>query len=209
MLKKLSSFLIFSMISIYAFSQSLTPEGKETKIIFTNMGKKSAEIFLVENTSITDSNFTIQTKNGNTSGSSSGDSLSIKFLCETPAEFTLDRGQLKLQIGDGKQRNGMFGTEREPTATFTVKADGSTQYWGIKHVDYVPYKLGTGIAVTGAFTTTAGIVALIITLVSPDIPKEGYIVGGVLSGGGLAVGVAGALIISKAAPRATLLRVEF
>lgn len=187
--------LAIAVFSLNAFSQTLTAvesdEDKTTKIIFTCMlAGQEAEIFTVNSVSYSSSSTLYVGSSGKLGvADNSSYGTNTTFLCKTPAEFILDKGDLQLQAGTASLAR-----------PFTISATGGTQEWSIRGSR--PELFSNGVLLMGLGMIAAGIGIPFGIL----FENSGYYA---LSAGGVAVSVCGIVMMSKASAKATLVRVTY
>ena len=180
-----------------AVSQSLKTNDtgdKETQIAFYMMNGKSALIYQIGDISIGHtSSVSVNNKGVLTSVGGSSVSRNLSFVCATPAELTLDKGQLQLQVGEGA---GL-----EPTVRFMVSATGGRQEWSIR-----PGR--TGLCVLGATLSVAGFTTSLLGIIL-GITTKGFDAGPYMGVAGGVAGAAGIPVILASRAKATLIRITY
>lgn len=198
----LSIFLTFT-ITLFIYSQEVTVSGghsvqenKTTKVIL-NAVNGSVEIHkhVLDGTSF-----------GYGSGSAWNDDLgyistrttttvntsSTEYLCNTPAELTVDK-PVKLSIGGND------------AWSFTINPTGGTQYWDVKPYNPTKYLLGIGVLIASIFSVSYCGYDIV-----EGIYEHYFPVWGVISGvGGLGMFISSISIISNSLTEITLLKIEY
>lgn len=174
-------------------AQSLTrndDENKETKIIFTMMNGKPAEIYSVNSMSWGVSTAVTVGRGGyvgSTAGTSSG--VNSTFVCRTPAELTLDKGQVQLQIGQGL-------TSR----IFYINATGGEQEWSVRPGN-------DGMQVGGILLGSLGLSATICGVIFGVCGLGNGFYG--MAGGGAALAAVGFTMVGFSKAKAKLVRTSY
>ena len=196
-------------ISSLMLAQNLTVTSenatKETKIVFSAVKNKSADIYQVMGTSYatgmsTGVAFSSGGGYATSVGSSSMSGSNYRFVCQTPAELKLDSGQLKLSVW-----NSPYGS-----SVFTVSATGGTQYWDVKAGSPGLYVGGVSVLSVGLGVGLGVVLGSILCAVDSGIPNS--IARGLLGAGigttvaGLAAGIP-MMVAGKS--KVTLLRIEY
>lgn len=200
-MKKLLSILFCLSITLFIYSQEVTVSGghsvqenKTTKVIL-NAVNGSVEIHkhVLDGTSF-----------GYGSGSAWDDDLgyistrttttvntsSTEYLCDTPAELTVDK-PVKLSIGGND------------AWSFTINPTGGTQYWDVRAGN-------SGKFISALLLTIPSAVGLVFGTVSPLILEEPYSIWNGLSLlGGVGCFTWSMVLCVQASPKVTLLKIEY
>src|SRR5574344_660157 len=171
-------------------TEGVSAEKKETRIVFNAVNNKPAEIYQIISFSNTIGS-TIGVAGGNVvSGTINKFGTNVGFVCTTPSELMLDKGQIKLQVG----------AQQMGSAMFTINATGGTQYWNIR-------PMNIGLWVGGYVSIIVGFTAAVLgyTFVACDLDSDSMLPLGVI---GTVVGIAGIPMMCFGNAKATLIKIE-
>lgn len=199
-MKKILLSILLTFTLTFTFSQTVVKSGghsaqenKTTKVVL-NAVNGSVEIHkhVLDGTSF-----------GYGSGSSWNDDLgyistrttttvnssTTEYLCNTPAELTVDK-PVKLSIGGNED------------LSFTINPTGGTQYWDIKAFDSKKY--------IGALLLTIPSALGILFGITPFIVEEPYkLWNGAAALGGIGCFTWSMILCVQASPKVTLLKIEY
>ena len=200
-MKKLLSILFCLTITLFIYSQEVTVSGghsvqenKTTKVIL-NAVNGSVEIHkhVLDGTSF-----------GYGSGSAWNDDLgyistrttttvntsTTEYLCDTPAELTVDK-PVKLSIGGNED------------LSFTINPTGGTQYWDVRAGNTGKYICSLLLTIPAAFGLVWGTVV-------PFMFEEPYTIwNGAALLGGIGCTAGGIILCEQASSKVTLIKVEY
>lgn len=199
-MKKLLSILFCLSITLFIYSQEVTVSGghsvqenKTTKVIL-NAVNGSVEIHkhVLDGTSFgygsgsawNDDLGYISTRTTTTVNSSA-----TEYLCDTPAELTVDK-PVKLSIGGNED------------LSFTINPTGGTQYWNVRAFDFKKYIGALLLTIPSAVGISLGIMPFII-----DEPYK--IWNGAAAVGGIGCFTWSMVLCVQASPKVTLLKIEY
>lgn len=199
-MKKLLSILFCLSITLFIYSQEVTVSGghsvqenKTTKVIL-NAVNGSVEIHkhVLDGTSFgygsgsawDDDLGYISTRTTTTVNSST-----TEYLCDTPAELTVDK-PVKLSIGGND------------AWSFTINPTGGTQYWDVKALDFKKYIGALLLTIPSAVGITLGIMPFIV-----DEPYK--IWNGAAAVGGIGCFTWAMILAKQSSYKVTLVKIEY
>lgn len=196
-LLSLITIFLFGIVNLWGqtiqVTDGISSEEKQTKIVFNAVNNKPAEIFQILSFSQSFGT-TVGVIGGNViSGNTNRFGTNTAFVCTTPAEIKLDKGQLKLQVTNDSVMTG---------AIFTISATGGTQYWDIRNANTGLFTSGMLLTIFGG---TAAICGFICYGCAPDLFEASLPIGIV----GTIATIAGIPMMCMGKAKATLIRIEY
>ena len=202
-MKKFLSILFCLSITLFIYSQEVTVSGglsvqenKTTKVIL-NAVNGSVEIHkhVLDGTSFgygsgsawNDDLGYISTRTTTTVNSST-----TEYLCDTPAELTVDK-PVKLSIGGND------------AWSFTINPTGGTQYWDVKPYNPAKYLLGIGVLIASIFSMSYTAYDVYNAVDYNYFPTWGVISG--ISGIGMFI--SSIVMINNSLTEITLVKIEY
>ena len=202
-MKKFLSILFCLSITLFIYSQEVTVSGghsvqenKTTKVIL-NAVNGSVEIHkhVLDGTSFgygsgsawDDDLGYISTRTTTTINSST-----TEYLCNTPAELTVDK-PVKLSIGGND------------AWSFTINPTGGTQYWDVKPYNPTKYLLGIGVLIASIFSVSYTAYDIYHGLNDNYVPVWG-LVSGVC---GIGMFTSGIVMINNSLTKITLVKIDY
>lgn len=202
-MKKLLSILFCLTITLFIYSQEVTVSGghsvqenKTTKVIL-NAVNGSVEIHkhVLDGTSFgygsgstwNDDLGYISTRTTTTVNSST-----TEYLCDTPAELTVDK-PVKLSIGGND------------AWSFTIDPTGGTQYWDVKAGNGNKFLWGFVTFFISVFPLSFSVIDILEGIDNYYFPTWG-VISGVTS---IGLVVTGSVLLVKASPKITLIKIEY
>lgn len=202
-MKKLFLSILLTFILTFAFSQTVIKSGgeeitknKTTKVILNAVnGSVRIHKHVLEGTGF-----------GYGSGSSWNDDLgyistrttttvnssTTEYLCDTPAELVIDK-PVKLSIGGNED------------LSFTINPTGGTQYWDIKAGNGNKFLWGFVTFFISVFPLSFSVIDILEGIDNYYFPTWG-VISGVTS---IGLVVTGSVLLVKASPKITLIKIEY